>query len=339
MRGNAHLSKLHLGPHQAQKQGAEYFIYFRDGERTCATGRTQEILSVESAVRAWVAEQHELNEVYQRCPFVDAPRRKNIEIATRINAALEARGAKTRLVLETETTYSEFTYLWVYAETRSCHVTVGTGDAVNLELLLHRTTLAYLENIETELAARVIEHWAELSGTLQGVQEISSQTELSAFALDFERGDYAAWHWGNVLAQAENDEVLAFYKPFLERIAVSPIASRFFSFTSWNSLVFSRCSLYPFDTADLPVLSPARDRTDAKPYSVALMPQHLSNRNPIADACNAEEALRLIETHLARETLPSYFGDHTRRTLEELNLEFEAINSPLRARICKTSVD
>jgi hypothetical protein len=333
MRGNAHLSKLHSGPPRVPKQGAEYLIYFGSGERSCATGRTQEIVFVESAVRVWVADQLELPEVYQQSPFVDAPFRKNVEIATKINAALETRAVKDRLVLEGKSTDSEFTNLWLYAGDRSCHVTVGAKDAVNLALLLHRTSLAYIENIETELCAQIIEYWTALKGTLEGVQKISSLTELSAFALDFERGDYAAWHWGNVLAQVENDQVLAFYKPLLERIASSRITSRFFSFTSLYHLVFSRCSLYPFDSEGLPVLTPARDRSNEKPYSVALLPQNLRKPSPILSACNAEEAFQLIETYLARETLPSYFGDSNHQIIGELNLEFEAIGSSLRARL------
>jgi Family of unknown function (DUF6193) len=335
MRGNAHLSKLHSGPPRAPKQGAEYLIYFGSGERSCATGRTQEIVSVEGAVRAWVAEQVELAEVYQQCPFVDAPLRKNIEIATNINAALETRAVRDRFILEGKSTDSEFTNLWLYAEDRSCHVTVGAKDAVNLELLLHRTSLAYIENIETELSAQIIEYWTEVKGTLEGVQKISSLTELSAFALEFERGNYAAWHWGNVLAQAENDQILAFYKPLLERVASSPIASRFFSFTSLSNLVFSRCSLYPFDSEGLPVLSPARDRSNEKPYSVAIAPVNLRKLNPIAAACSTEEAFQLIEAHLAREILPSYFGDSNHQMIGDLNLEFEAVGSSLRAEVAQ----
>jgi hypothetical protein len=110
MRGNAHLSKLHSGPPRAPKQGAEYLIYFGSSEQSSATGRTQEIVSVEGAVRAWVADQLELTKVYQQCPFVDAPLRKNIEIAAKINTALETRAVKSKLVLEGQTTDSEFTF-------------------------------------------------------------------------------------------------------------------------------------------------------------------------------------------------------------------------------------
>lgn len=316
------------------RAGAEYLIYFHSIGKPRAIGRTQEIASVQDAVKSWVADRMDLPALHECCFFVDERWRAMKDISTRVNPVLKALGSQTELVIEGLPEISEFNELWVYAGKRSCRLTEGARRSINLELLLERTSLACLDNIGEQVAGEVVKHWIDSEGTLGGVNQISSGLELSAFALEFEAGNHSAWHWGNVMLQAEHSDVLAFYRPILERILKSTFAARFFSFTSLSSLVFSRSSLYPFDTDGMPCLYPADDPSGEKPFAFEFMSSAKSLKSDaMSETFTAQQAFDLIEKILSREPILPYFGDLESRIMNEVNAELEAIGSGLRASL------
>ena len=334
LQGNAHLSKLRIAMPRKHRAGAEYLIYFYSAGKPRAIGRTQEMTFVQDAVGSWVADRMDLPALHERCFFVDERWRAMKDISARVTPVLKALGSQTELVIEGSPEVSEFNELWVYAGKRSCRLTEGARKSINLELLLERTSLACLDNIGEQVAGEVVKHWIGSKGTLGGVNQISSGLELSPFSLEFEAGNHSAWHWGNVMLQAEHSDVLSFYRPILERILKSTFAARFFSFTSLSSLVFSRSALYPFDTDGMPSLYPADDSSSEKPFAIEFMSSDKSLKNNAeSETFTARQAFDLIEKILSREPILPYFGDLESRVMSEVNAELEAIGSELRASL------
>ncbi len=334
LRGNTHLSKLRIATPPKHRVGAEYLIYFHSAGKPRAIGRTQEITFVQDAVGGWVADRMDLSALHKRCFFVDERWRAMKDISARVTPVLKALGSQTELVIEGSPEVSEFNELWVYAGKRSCRLTEGARKSINLELLLERTSLACLDNIDEQIAGEVVKHWIDSKGTLGGVNQISSGLELFPFALEFEAGNHSVWHWGNVMLQAEHSDVLSFYRPVLERILKSTFAARFFSFTSLSSLFFSRSALYPFDTDGMPCLYPADEPSGEKPFAIKFMPSDRSlENNAQPETFTAQQAFDFIEKILSREPISPYFGDLESRAMNEVNDELKAVESELRAQL------
>jgi hypothetical protein len=72
--------------------------------------------------------------------------------------------------------------------------------------------------------------------------------------------DPACWHWAHVRDRIDDpDDVLAPLRELVLAFASSPIASRFFSFSSLSSFCFSASSHYPWVREGLPSIWPAPD--------------------------------------------------------------------------------
>jgi len=116
--------------------------------------------------------------------------------------------------------------------------------------------------------------------------------------------DPAKWHWAHVRDRiAEPDDVLAPLRLLVEAFAQSPIASRFFSFSSLNRFCFSASSHYPWINKRLPIIAPNGDG-----YVVD------RERHDLASA------LVYVESVLGEYPVTPFFGtavDHMRPLLAE----------------------
>jgi hypothetical protein len=320
-KGNAHLSKVDLGIALPARSGAEYLVEFRAGDRTLATGRSQEADAVVMAVVDWVTHQLDRAALYERHSFVDAKRRALLDVADGINQELHRIGAAPRAVLDGEDA-DEFGELWVYAGDRSCRLSNGYDSAIACALLLKRAQLGRANGLSASEAARVVQMWSAGLTSLGAIREAVPAIQLDHACELFERGDHAGWHWANVLAQCGVDTSLAKYRPLLERIASNPVVSRFFSFTSVGRLCLSRSSLYPFDASGLPIVVP-RPRQDGW-YATEIS-------GKLFVEATAEATCAALEDHLARETVSPYWGTVEEVMAERLNQELRGRRSPLRA--------
>jgi hypothetical protein len=296
----------------------------RAGDVEVATGRTQRLDEAAHAVRDWLLAGCDLGAMYAAHVFVDQHLRALGSMSERVDRELAMLGSALRVAPDEDWAGREFTEAWIYDGPRSCWLTPGAGERLSLALLLHRTQIAQVEDLEVEIAARAIASWFGPDGSVAAVQRVAPRCEPARFAAAFERGDYLAWHWGNVLEEADSSSVLALHRPLLDRIATSDVARRFYSFTSLNRLCFSRCSLYPFDTDGLPMVHPVRDGRDVV-YVIGVGDAERGRGD-------AREALACIERVLAAEPQPAYFGNIDDRTCDEVNAALAARGSHLRAR-------
>ncbi len=324
MRGNSHLSKVQLSRQRQTLSGAEYLTSFLFQNDKSATGRTQNAEFVVLAISDWVRSRVSREQLYERHDFVDAKRRALHSVADEINARLTVAGAKS--LVEHVAEDSEFDQLWIYAAQRSARLEPGLDGTVDVALLLKRTQIALGEGLELEAAARASLLWADRTASLSELTQSIPNLTLSPLAAEFERGDYSAWHWGNLLLQAEHDDVLGYFRPLIERIAQHKVLSRFFSFTSLNRLCFSYCSLYPFDTEGLPMVVPM-PRTGID-HAFAVM---IGSDTKPAMAGTAAEVFSFLENILTKNSRPTWFGNVDEDLAARLNCELEARGSPLRA--------
>jgi hypothetical protein len=324
MRGNAHLSKVEAGAPPRVRSGAEYAFTFLEDDTERATARTPLRDEAASAARDWLVAGCDLAAMYERYPFVDETLRVLRAAIERVEREMVALGLNLRFERDEDWAGSEFSEAWIYAGPRSCRLAPEDGDRVSLALLLMRTQLGRVDGLDAATAAKAIAAWFGAPESVRAVQSVTPQCALLPFAADFERGDYSAWHWGNVLDQARSSNVLALHGPLLARIVVSETARRYYSFTSLWSLCFSRSSLYPFDTAGLPVVWPARE--EGRVSYVVQIDGHEVKKG------DDREVFEVIESVLAAQAQPTYFGNLYDRCCDELNRALAARGSDVTVR-------
>lgn len=320
--GNAHLSKVNVGPSQEPRSGARYFVALSINGARCSMTRTSDRHEVISALDVWLLERADRAEMRRRFSFIDKDYRQIEELANRVNVSLAALGSGTYAAIESVCDYDEFAELWVYWGDRSCRLVAGVEESMSCAFLERRTQLARAESVPIDDGARAIYAWTDEHAGLASIRGIIPGTETMVGAEAFERGDHCRWHWENVFAQAETSEVLTSYKPLITAIMESDLLSRYYSYTSLHRLCLSRSSLYPFDTEGLPVVCPSARSSE---IFVATYSDQDRVTGP-AKAIVADVEARLVDDH------PPYFGNIDDRLVRELNAEMIQAGSKLRAR-------
>lgn len=321
-RGNSHLSRVQVGPELTIRQGAEFLVYFAEGDLRVADGRTQEQDAAIAALADWLVARRSLAEIHAAHPFVDRHRRALQRLAAAIDPALAAAGAPMRAVLEDDGSLE----LWVYGPGRSCVLAWLGDDRADAGFVLRHAQLARGAGAPAEVAAAVA-RW--LGGaTLEALAAALPGLALAESAGLYARGEVAAWHWANVLrsARAElaagQDGALGFYVPLLERVVATPAVARFFAFTSLDRLCFSRCSHFPFATEGLPIVHPA-GRAPEPRYQVVCGEAHAVG--------DADATVATLAAMLSTVAEAPFHGTVEDLLVEPVNAEFARLGSPLRA--------
>jgi len=249
----------------------EVVIAERGGDRR--DGRTSLIQEAAFAVKSWLS-GGSVEELAAVVPFVDRAFRELRALGARFDPRLR---------------WEAFGYppaIWAYGERRSCRLetdscTFFIGDAAIAQAL---DPIDFPDHVAAWLLEGAT--LAELAG--RGV-------ELGRHAEVLESGDAARWHWRRVRDRVANpDDVLAPLAPLISLVIASPIASRFYSFSSLNRLCFSASSHYPF-VGQYPVVYPGPDGK----YFVDDVP------------CSLQDAVARIESALAASSIEPFFGSAT----------------------------
>ncbi len=255
---------------QTPREGAEFYVILKaDGERV-ADGRTSRAEQVVACARGWLS-GCSLDELYGSTPFVDARRR-----------AMRAFGARLDSRISWEVGDDPGFELWAHQSGRSCRV---LGETCSF--LMGQVQVAYREDLN-DLPALIARWLLERAG-LAELHAHGAQIERHAETLP---EDPAKWHWLHVRDRvADPQDSLAGLAPLLLRLAESPTASRFYTFSSLNRLCFSASSHYPW-VGDYPVVAAAsggRYVVDREHHSL-------------------EETVALVEAALAASPFEPFFG-------------------------------
>jgi hypothetical protein len=223
------------------QQRSEYSVHLRSAEREVVYGRTRSASDVIRATSEWLAGES-LDRVVTAAPFIDAKPRALRAIMQELNGSL-------RWGIDDET-------LWLYGNGRSVKITLDDA-MIRCVFMLGQAPIARGESLP-ELPDAVTKWLADHVA----VNDITTQCagmRLEPHAETIER-DPLAWHWTHLRDRIDDPhDSLAGLRPLLLALAVSPIATRFFSFSSHNRFCFSASSDYPWVNAGLPVIAPLED--------------------------------------------------------------------------------
>lgn len=261
----------------AYHEGPAYRLVLRDLGARVADGRTASRADVVTGVTGWIRGRT-LEALVAEVPFLD-----------RLNRAMHARAAKLdprlRWTIGEEPLYE----LWVYGEGRSCRILEADGE-VSCRFFLQQASVALALGL-TDLPAAVAAWLLEGVG-LRALAAHAPEVALEPHAEVLE-DDPARWHWLHVLdCVAHRRDGLAPMLPLIEALAASPVASRFYTYSSHRELHFSASSHFPWVDAGLPRV--VRSPTDG--YLVD------------GDPCDEATALRAIEAKLAASPVRPFFG-------------------------------
>ncbi|MBL8923160.1 MAG: hypothetical protein JNJ54_30195 [Myxococcaceae bacterium] len=278
--------------------GPEYAATLREGAATVAEGRTGDAGEVVACARAWLAGCSR-DELAVAAPFVDRLGRFMRAVAGRIDPRLGWE-------LGGDPSYE----LWVHGEGRSCELKPN-GEEPSCQFRIGQATVAFtprLEDVGDATSAWLLER-TPLSALPSRVPRASLEPHAEVL-----ESDPARWHWLHMRERiADADDVLAELRPLHERLAASPIATRFFTYSSLNRLCFSASSHFPWVDPGLPPIAPAGDGR----YGVG------------RDVLQLDDALARIEARLAGFPIPPFSGSAYHLEQRVLGVRLKALGSPL----------
>jgi hypothetical protein len=232
-------------PARAPYEGPEYFVQLTGPDAMhVADGRTRLASAVVACARPWIG-CGTIDEVVRDAGFIDEKRRKMSALAARVDASL-------RREVGGDPSYP----LWIYGDGRSCELKPIDDGGFASRFLIGQADAAYATLSDAELP-RAVGAWLVDRVPLHELHGAESQPHAELIESDPQR-----WHWLNVRDRiADPNDVLAPLRPLIEALASSPIASKFYSFSSLNRFCFSSSSHYPWVNKGLPVIAPSSDST------------------------------------------------------------------------------
>jgi hypothetical protein len=222
-----------------ENEGPVYFVSLYASGVRVADGRTAAAQEVITCARGWLAGL-ELDQLVQEVPFVDADQRAMPAFAQRLDPQLRW----------------EMAYpgspLWIYGEGRRCEVrAIGATVVCNFLVGTQQVARDFAQDdLPAAVASWLIEHVSlgELIARAPGVE-----LERHAEVLEV---DPARWHWLHVLDRiADPDNVLAPLRELIHALSESPVATRFYSYSSHSQFCFSASSHFVWVNDGLPVVT------------------------------------------------------------------------------------
>src|SRR5262249_45463638 len=141
--------------------------------------------------------------------------------------------------------------LWVFGDSRSCKLETD-GNAVACSFFFGQAQVAYGPALDDPCEA--VAAWLVAGVPVRALVDRVPGVELERRAEVLET-DPARWHWLHVRDRiADPNDVLAPLRDLLEALAMSSIASQFYSYSSISYFSFSASSHYPWVNDGLPVI-------------------------------------------------------------------------------------
>jgi hypothetical protein len=285
-------ARSHLRPARAPYEGPEYYAILRDRGGDVVDGRTRDVAEAVAGARAWLAGA-DLESLAREVPFIDRKGRAMRALAARINPAL-------RVVTGRDPGYE----VWVKGDDRSCTLRPEDGGASSCAFLIGQAQIARAAAVDDVSAA--VDAWlvdkvpvGALAARVPGVE-----LERHAEVLEI---DPARWHWLHVRDRIANPhDVLAPLRPLIEALATSPLATKFYTYSSLSSLCFSASSHYPWADDRMPIVWPLEGGLYLVGDDAARRVGYAVERR--ATRCDLPRAVELIEAMLAASPVAPFFG-------------------------------
>ena len=292
------LAGFAVRPHR----GAEYRVRVVENGRSVCDGRTQSLDQVLAAASAWL-ESGDLETVKVHAPFVGARREAMLPLTEALGTREWELGPEPAHILS------------VYGNGRSCSV-VHDGSKYVCQISLGPVVVAQLNELQD--LKDVVRIWLEEESSVTGLRRSLPGITIAPHA-DYLDTDAAKWHWLSMRTRiGDRYDVLWQLAPFLELVARSSIATRFYSFSSHFNFRFSSSSHYPWVTEGLPTIAPA-DQARHVRVDNELLPY--------------DEALQMVETLLEAAPHEPFFGSSVDIEIREVTRALADRGSELRPTI------
>ncbi|HVE84170.1 MAG TPA: hypothetical protein VND93_15035 [Myxococcales bacterium] len=260
----------------------------RANEPGIASGKTRAAGEVVACVKAWLAGVG-LEALMLESPFI-------VRRSRELHAFVEALPPR----LQREIGGDPWFKMSISVDGRSCW-TNGESDPATCFFSLDPELIASMRGPVGAVQAGIIAWLVDRvpAGVLAGLG-----AELKPHAEVLE-ADPARWHWLRMRDRLDDPkDVLRALRPLIQALAESPIATRFFCFSSLDRLCFSASSHYPWVREGLPIIQ-AANGGDA--YRIQLEPDDFLR--PVGGPdYRLSEAVERIEAVLAAAPVQPFFG-------------------------------
>lgn len=276
-------------------EGPEFLINFHDARSRIVSGRTRVMPEVIACVRAWLSGSS-VDDLIRSMPFVDEGPRL-------LRAAGGFLDPKIRWEIVEQA-------VWAYGDGRACAL-----DGGSCRFFVGPAQVAF--TLQSRDVPGHVAAWLLDCVPLAVLANRGVQLERHAEVLET---DPARWHWLHVRDRIANpQDVLAPLAALIQRLASSPIASGYYTFSSLMFLRFSASSHYPFVCPDLAVAS----ASDGEVYVNGVR-------------CTLEEAVAIIESTLAAWSVEPFFGCSEDRECRLITESLSRRGSPLRPEMIQS---
>jgi len=175
--------------------------------------------------------------------------------------------------------------------------------------------LAHAQTESISDLAAVVDYWLNQDVSTQELADKYSFVRPNPNAAAFDQNNEVEQTWNNIL----QDESRADLRDFIQLAINDNVLNKLFPFTSLYTLCFSRCTGYPYDTDNLPNVTPKAFEFYAPHNGIKSSMQKdclnsdtqfvvTKNRNEYLGEGNAETALKIVKANLPDNIRPATRG-------------------------------
>jgi Family of unknown function (DUF6193) len=233
-----------------------------------------------------------------------------------INIELEKHNSILKVSNDPDLVKIPLTYARIENGQKFSQVYIGAEEKLYLpDFWKEGVCLAHGKTENISELGQVLDYWLYNNTTTKELAEKFSFVTPNEKALAFDENNEIEYTWNSILQDKSREEIHDFVK-----IAIKDeVLNSLFPFTSLYTLCFSRCTGYPYDTDNLPNVTPKQFENFAPVRNEKSFTQQdenkletkfvvTKNKNEFLGVGNAEEALRIIKLNLPDDLRPARKG-------------------------------
>lgn len=233
-----------------------------------------------------------------------------------INIEFEKLNSTLRASQESELDKIPLTYARVENRQKFSQVYIGAEEKIYLpDFWKEGVCLAHGQTKNISELAQVLDFWLCNDITTKQLADKFPFVSPSDKAFAFDNNNEVDYTWNYILQDQDRAEI----KDFVKLAIKDNVLNKLFPFTSLYTLCFSRCTGYPYDTNDLPNVTPKLfenfapiqgKKNSAEQDIKKLETQFVVTKNKYEylGEGNAEEALKIVKDNLPDNIQPARKG-------------------------------
>ncbi len=240
-------------------------------------------------------------------------------LANAINLEFEKLNSTLRVAVDTYYDKIPVTYARVENANKFSQIYIAAEEKLYLpDFWRDGVCLAHGSTDNISQLAKAVNYWLTQNVSTQKLSEYFEFVQPSGKAEAFDNNNEVEFTWN--LLKAEDDSLGL--KDFINLASKDEILNKLFPFTSLYTLCFSKCTGYPFDTKDLPSVTPveyahfvmSKDTVEySKIRSVDTIANSkiyvvTKNKTQYIGEGNASEALKIVLDNLPKDIKPARKG-------------------------------